>query len=310
MKKFAVISALSLSLLLGACSSSSNEGKLTPVKSGKKIEDIHGVGVASDGTTYVATHEGLFSTKDVGNSWNKVSSSSDDLMGFNLRSDGTMMTSGHPGKNSEYPNPIGVLISKDKGMSWKKVEYVGKIDFHVLTSYHHDPTIIYGLNQMGTGQYGAGIYKSTDGGKKWSKVEPKGLPGDLMKVYSLLVLPENKNTLLAGTEMGVMISKDAGANWEMFDNTRLITAMTVMPNGKDIIGYSMSDMVSGVMITQDAGQSWTSIGLDLGKDAASSISVNQKDEKQIAVSSFSTSLYETKDGGQKWDQIITDGKMK
>ncbi|WML24925.1 hypothetical protein [Neobacillus sp. OS1-33] len=131
-----------------------------------------------------------------------------------------------------------------------------------------------------------------------------------MKVYSLLVLPENKDTLLAGTENGVMISKDGGENWNVFDETRLITAMTLMPNGKDIIGYSINNMVSGVMISQDNGESWSSIGLDLGEDAASSISVNQKDEKQIAVSTFSTSLFETKDGGQKWDQIITTGKLK
>ncbi|MEH6908130.1 F510_1955 family glycosylhydrolase [Neobacillus drentensis] len=309
MKKIAVLSVLSLSLILSACGST-EDSKIAPVKSGKTIEDIHGVGVSNDGTTYVATHEGLFSTKNVGKTWSKVGQSSDDFMGFHLRSDGTMMTSGHPGQDSEYPNPMGILVSKDKGLSWKEVEYVGKIDFHLLTTYHHDPKIIYGLNQMGTGQYGAGIYKSLDGGEKWAKVEPKGLPGDLMKVYSLLVLPENKDTLLAGTENGVMISKDGGENWNVFDETRLITAMTLMPNGKDIIGYSINNMVSGVMISQDKGESWTSIGLDLGEDAASSISVNQKDEKQIAVSTFSTSLFETKDGGQKWDQIITTGKLK
>lgn len=309
MKKAVIFSVLSLSLVLAACSST-GEAKLTSVKSGKKIEDIHGVGLANDGTTFVATHEGLFSTKDVGKNWNKVGTSNDDLMGFHMRSDGTMMTSGHPGNNSKYPNPIGVLSSKDLGLHWDMVEYVGKIDFHVLTSYHHDPNIIYGLNQMGTGLYGAGIYKSTDGGKKWAKIVPKGLPDDLMKVYSLLVLPDNTDILLAGTQNGVMISNDGGENWQMFDNTRLITAMTVMPNGKDVIGYSMTNMLSGLMISQDNGWSWKNLGLDLGKDAASSISVNQKDEKQIVVSTFDTSLYETKDGGKNWDKIITTGTLK
>lgn len=309
MNKVAVISVMSLSLILSACGST-GESKITSVKSGKKIEDIHGVGVSNNGTTYIATHEGLFSTKDVGETWNKVGSANDDLMGFHLRSDGTMMTSGHPGANSEFPNPMGILISKDKGLHWKKVKYTGKIDFHILTTYHHDPNVIYGLNQMGTGQYGAGIYKSVDEGKKWGKIEPTGLPDDLMKVYSLLVLPDSKDTLLAGTENGVMISKDGGENWKVFDNTRLITAMTLMPNGKDIIGYSISNNESGAMISKDGGKSWNSMGLELGKDAASSISVNQKDEKQIAVSTFNTSLYETKDGGQTWDQIITSGKLK
>jgi photosystem II stability/assembly factor-like uncharacterized protein len=309
LKKIVVLSVLSLSLVLSACGSK-EESKVTAVKSGKKIEDIHGVGVSNDGTTYIATHEGLFSTKDEGDTWNKVGAAKDDFMGFHLRSDGIMLTSGHPGSDSDLPNPMGVLISKDKGLNWKEVEYTGKIDFHLLITSQQDPNIIYGFNQMGTGQYGAGFYKSIDGGEKWSKVEPKGLPEDLHKVYSLLVMPEDNNTLLAGTEVGVMISKDGGENWDMFDDTRLITAMTVMPNGKDIIAYSINNMVSGVMISQDSGESWTSIGLDLGDDAASSISVNQKDEKQIAVSTFSTSLFVTEDGGQKWDQIITSGTFK
>lgn len=115
----AIFSVLSLSLLLSACSST-NDGKLTSVESGKKIMDIHGVGVANDGTTCVATHEGLFLTKDEGGSWKKVGSVGDDLMGFNMRSDGTMMTSGHTGNNSKMPNPMGVLISKNKGMSWER----------------------------------------------------------------------------------------------------------------------------------------------------------------------------------------------
>lgn len=308
MKKITIISVMSLNLLLAACNSS-NESKLTPLKTGKKIEHIHGVGISNNGTTFVATHEGLFSTKHSGE-WNKVGSAEDDLMGFHMRSDGTMLTSGHPGPNSDLPNPIGVLISKDKGLNWKKVQYAGKIDFHILTTYHHDPTIMYGMNQMGAGKYGAGIYKSMDGGVKWEKIEPKGLPNELSKVYSLLILPGNKNTLLAGTDFGVMISKDGGETWTMFDDTRLITAMTVMPNGKDLLAYSMSNIESGVMISQDYGHSWVSVGLSLGEDAAASISVNQKDETQIAVSTFKSSLYETKDGGQKWNKLISAGTLK
>lgn len=309
MKKKAIVFALGLSFILSACSSG-NEQKLTAVNSGKKIEDIHGVGIEKDGSTYVATHEGLFTTQNSGKNWSKVGSMDADLMGFTMKSDGTMLTSGHPGTNSNLPNPIGVLDSKDKGLNWNKIEYTGKIDFHVLTSDFKDPNVIYGLNQMGTGQYGAGIYKTLDGGKNWLKIEPKGLPGDLMKVYSLLVLPENKNYLLAGTEIGVLLSKDGGKQWEEFDNTRLITAMTVMPNGKDLLAYSMSNQLSGVMVSNDEGQSWSQLGLDLGKDAASSLSINPQNEKELVLSTFSTSLYHSTDGGQNWDKLINNGKFQ
>lgn len=311
MKKFTIFSVLSLSVILSACSGgASEEQTLNAVKSGKKIEDIHGIGIASDNTTYIASHDGLYSTQDVGGSWNKVGTFDADLMGFHLKSDGTMLTSGHPGPKTDLPNPIGILTSKDKGFNWKQVEFTGKIDFHLLTSSVENPEVIYGINQMGTGQYGAGIFKSIDNGEKWEKIEPKGLPDDIHQVYSLIIMPDDDQKLLAGTENGVMISEDGGQTFNLFDNSRLITAMAIMPNGTDLISYSITNDGAGVMISKDNGQSWTKIGLDLGEDAASVISVNPKNPDHIAVSTFSTSLYVSEDGGQNWEQIITNGTMK
>jgi photosystem II stability/assembly factor-like uncharacterized protein len=310
MKKLTIVSILSLGLVLAACSGSDEGQTLSPVKSGKKIEDIHGIAVSEDSTTYVATHEGLFSTQDFGEQWNKVGPFDADLMGFHLKSDGTMMTSGHPGPKTDLPNPIGVLTSKDKGLNWEEVEYVGKIDFHILTSSNKNPDVIYGLNQMGTGKYGAGIYRSMDGGEKWEKIEPTGLPEDMHQVYSIMVMPDDDSKLLVGTENGVLISEDGGNTFSVYDNTRLITAMTLMPNGTDIMSYSITNEDAGVMISSDLGQTWSKIGLDLGDDAASVISVNPKNDDHIAVSTFGTSLHVTQDGGQTWEQIITAGKLK
>jgi photosystem II stability/assembly factor-like uncharacterized protein len=310
MKKLTVFSILSLGLILSACSGADEEQTLSLVKSGKKIDDIHGIAIAADSTTYVATHEGLFSTKDLGEKWNKVGSFDADLMGFHLKSDGTMVTSGHPGAKTDLPNPMGFLTSKDNGFTWEPIEYVGKIDFHILTSSVKNPDVIYGLNQMGTGKYGAGIFRSSDGGEKWEKLEPKGMPEDLHQVYSLMVMPDSDSKLLAGTEKGVLLSEDGGKTFNLYDNSRLITAMTVMPNSTDIISYSISNEGAGVMISNDLGQTWSKLGLDLGEDAASVISVNPKNVDHIAVSTFGTSLHVTEDGGQTWEQIITSGSLK
>jgi photosystem II stability/assembly factor-like uncharacterized protein len=308
--KLTWISIFSLGLILGACSGVEQEQNLSPVKSGKKIEDIHGIAVGDDGTTYVATHEGLFSTKDVGENWSKVGAFDADLMGFHLKSDGTMITSGHPGAKTDLPNPMGFLTSSDRGFNWEPIEYVGKIDFHILTSSIKNPDVIYGLNQMGTGKYGAGIFRSIDGGKKWEKIEPIGMPDDLHQVYSIMVMPDDDFKLLAGTEMGVLLSEDGGKTFHLYDNSRLITAMTVLPNSKDIISYSISNEGTGVMVSTDLGKTWNKVGMDLGEDAASVISVNPKNVDHIAISTFGTSLHVTEDGGQTWEQIIKSGSLK
>ncbi|NHC40141.1 hypothetical protein G6549_09170 [Bacillus sp. MM2020_1] len=52
---------------------------------------------------------------------------------------------------------------------------------------------------------------------------------------------------------------------------------------------------------------FNTIGIGMKSKA---IAVNQKDEKQIADSTFATSLYETKDRGENWNQLITTGKLK
>lgn len=309
MSRFTII-ILSLSVILAACSRSGGEQTNTQVKSGEKIEDIHGIAIADDNTTYVATHEGLFSTKDVGKTWSKVGSFDADLMGFHLKSDGTMITSGHPGAKTDIPNPMGILTSKDKGLNWEAMEFTGKVDFHLLTSSTNNPDIIIGLNQMGTGQFGAGIYKSIDGGEKWEKIEPIGMPEDKHQVYSLLVMPNDDSKLLAGTEDGVLISEDGGMTFNVFDNSRLITAMTMIPNSTEIISYSITNEDAGIMISKDLGKSWDKVGLDLGEDAASVISVNPKNTDHIAVSTFGTSLFLSEDGGETWKQVIESGTLK
>ncbi|HHY73460.1 MAG TPA: exo-alpha-sialidase [Bacillus bacterium] len=154
---------------------------------------------------------------------------------------------------------------------------------------------IYGLNQMGEGEYGAGIFKSTDGGQNWEKIEPKGLSEDLHKVYAMVALPDNENTLLAGTESGIMRSDDGGKTWVMHGGERFITAFAVIPNeNKDLISYSITKDDAAIMIS---------------KDAANYISVNPENLKQILVSSFNNSVFVSEDGGDNWNEVIKAGAI-
>ncbi|HYK73417.1 MAG TPA: hypothetical protein VEV44_09895, partial [Pseudoneobacillus sp.] len=74
--------------------------------------------------------------------------------------------------------------------------------------------------------------------------------------------------------------------------------------------YSISNDGVGIMISQDLGTTWNKVGLDLGEDAASVISVNPKNEEHIALKTFESSMHVSEDGGQTWEQIITTGSLK
>lgn len=313
MKKFTVLAGIiTLGLVITGCSSAaSKEGNAAEkeVSKGFKAEHLHGVAYAEDQHIYIATHEGMLAT-DGGKKWTMKGNYDFDFMGYNVMSDGTMISSGHPGKASNLPNPLGFMVSENNGKKWEPISMLGKVDFHILSSNFSKPEIIYGVNQMDSGSYKAGIYKSSNKGKDWELLKSTGLPQDLHTIYSIVSMPDDSNILLAGTDSGILKSEDGGITWAMFDQTRLITAFGVLPDTKELIGYSISNEEAGVMTSADFGKTWTNRGFDLGRDAVAYFGVNPKDSKKIAISTFENSVFTTVDGGENWTPLMDKGVVQ
>ena len=121
----------------------------------------------------------------------------------------------------------GGYRSADGGKNWKKVLYVdantGCAD---LSMDPVNPRILYAAMwdhrrlpwQMRSGGKGSGLYKSTDGGETWSRLE-KGLPKELGKM-GVSVCRSNPNRVYAVIESdtqaekgGVFRSEDGGKSW-------------------------------------------------------------------------------------------------
>lgn len=313
MKKLTIAaSLLSFAVIVSGCSSSdeAKEEETKKIESGYKADHLHGIAYGEDQQIYVATHEGMLSSDSLGEKWEMKGNYDFDFMGFNVLSDGTMITSGHPGEKSSLPNPLGVMVSANNGKEWKSKSLLGKIDFHILSSNFSNPKVIYGVNQMDSGNYNSGIYKSNDKGKKWERIDASGLPEDLHQIYSLMSMPDDENVLLAGTEIGVLRSEDGGKTWESFDQKRLITALGVMPDTKDLISYSISNTEVGIMISNDQGQTWENKGLDLGQDAVAYFGINPDDSNKIVLSTFENTVMVTEDGGENWETIMDKGEVQ
>lgn len=312
MKKLSILaSLLAVGVIISGCSSSNDanaEGK--KIESGYKAEHLHGIAYAEDQNIYIATHEGMISTGVSGEKWQMSGVYDFDFMGFHVLSDGTMITSGHPGATSSLPNPLGIMISENNGEKWDSKSLLGKVDFHILSSNFSNPKVIYGVNQMDSGSYKAGIYKSTDKGDKWENIGAVGLPDDLHTIYAVMSLPDDENTLIAGTTEGVLRSEDGGKTWESFDPTRLITALGVLPGSKELISYSITNTEVGIMISKDGGATWENQGFDLGQDAVAYFGVNPKDANKIAISTFENSVMVSEDGGQNWTTLMEKGIVK
>ncbi|PLR83651.1 F510_1955 family glycosylhydrolase [Bacillus sp. V33-4] len=297
-------------ILISGCSNESGNGDEKTLESGYKVEHIHGLAYTENNSIYVASHEGMIMTKNEGKDWVTAGNTDFDFMGFHVQSDGTMLTSGHPGAKSDLPNPLGVLESTNNGKKWETKALLGKVDFHILSSNYHNPEMIYGVNQMDSGDYKAGIYKSTDRGENWERLKATGLPDDLHGMYSLLSLPDDENVLIAGTNEGVFRSEDGGKTWKPADPSRLITAISVIPGSSELISYSITEAEAGIMKSKDSGQTWEKIGLDLGKDAVSYFGIHPKEPNKIAVVTFENNLLVSEDGGENWSTLMEKGELQ
>lgn len=61
---------------------------------------------------------------------------------------------------------------------------------------------------------GAHVFRSTDGGRRWNSIDGAGASGlPDIPVHVIVVDPTNTQRLFLGTDLGVFVSTDGGANW-------------------------------------------------------------------------------------------------
>lgn len=130
------------------------------------------------------------------------------------------------------PNPErGVFRSKDGGQNWEKVLFVdektGAVD---LAMDPTNPRILYAAFWqvirtpwgLYSGGEGSGLYKSTDGGDHWQKLE-RGLPPGPLGKIGVTVSPVRPQRLWASVEAregGIFRSDDWGESWVRVNSDR------------------------------------------------------------------------------------------
>jgi photosystem II stability/assembly factor-like uncharacterized protein len=135
-----------------------------------------------------------------------------------------------------------VLKSTDGGATWTDI--TGPITFPGVSTLTIDPqdrmTVYAGTGhgpQMGPG--GEGLFKSTNGGQSWSKVQ--AIPD--VAVPSVIVHPTDSNRVVVGTARnGVYVSDDGGGSFEQRNNGFLagtpgptVWALAVHPSNPEVM---------------------------------------------------------------------------
>ena len=149
---------------------------------------------------------------------------------------------------AESPKVKGVLwagsddgmlhVSRNGGSTWENVTPPGygrlTRTAHIDPS-PHDPAVVYvAANRYQQDDFAPYLWKSADYGKTWTKIVT-GIPGT---AYTRVVRedPVRRGLLYAGTEVGVWVSLDDGANWQPMQlNLPRVSVRDLTVHGNDLI---------------------------------------------------------------------------
>jgi photosystem II stability/assembly factor-like uncharacterized protein len=202
----------------------------------------------------------------------------------------------------------GVFRTRDGGTSWDKVLYVddgtGAID---LVMNRTSPDTLYAAMyekhrmpwQLVLGGPGSGVYRTDDGGTKWTKLT--GLPSGHVGRIGLDISPKNPNVL-------TVIVENLNPRTEGMPARTDACAPPQGATGGGGRGGGRADgpMGNEVYRSEDGGRTWKKTHADsidvAGSKAPYSfnqIKTNPADPMQIIVNS--DSMYESRDGGKTWN---------
>ncbi|HUZ49355.1 MAG TPA: hypothetical protein VMW12_06375 [Candidatus Dormibacteraeota bacterium] len=231
----------------------------------------------------VSYGDGLYKTTDGGKHWKRVGlalTRSISRIAIDPKNPNHVVVGafGDPFKDSTHR---GVYVTFNGGKTWSKSLYVGPMSgASDIAMNPQNPSVVYaGIWQFRrkpwtftSGGPQDGLYKSTDGGRKWKRVTGNGFPTGYTGRIGLAIAPSNPNRVYALIEAkgGILWrSDDAGAHWKMMSNDTLVdqrpfyfTHIAVDPKNENHV-YAVSEMLSE---SKDGGKKFKEIAKSVHVD--------------------------------------------
>jgi len=289
-----IVSTVAVTVLLSGCSAATPAAPRM-----NELGHVHGLD-ATHGRIFAATHQGVwaidaaklgdgFATETTA----RVGISSQDTMGFTVARSGVMFASGHPdpGNNpQQLPANLGLVQSLDAAQTWKTVSLSGHTDFHdLVTATTSDARVrIYGYD---AGQQRVRI--SDDGGHTWHD-------GATLSLRKLAVNPNAPDTLLATTQAGVQISRDAGMTFSALPGGPLL--YLVAPVDAAAGAFIGVDVNKKIWATTDDGSTWARKGTF--DTLPESLATVQGASRLWILGAHANGIVATADHGASWVTLI------
>jgi photosystem II stability/assembly factor-like uncharacterized protein len=155
------------------------------------------------------------------------------------------------------------------------------------------PDILY------AGGAGGAVFKTTDGGVKWTMLEQIVSPSH--QISDLLIAPDNPQIIYAQTDL-LFKSIDAGKNWQFLDYFGGVTCLSMSRTNSQILVAGTAD--GRVYRSINGGGSWTEISSNLPEDRVADIAIGTANEYWVGMANGADgSLYRTANAGASWNRI-------
>ncbi len=234
------------------------------------ISHIHNLRVFGN-EILLGTHEGLYKYIDA-KTHKKIGKDSPDLMGLSVVGK-RIFAGGHPAAGSSLPNPVGLIMSTDKGQSWKTISLQGKVDFHFLEVTNSE---IYGADS-GSGE----LLYSADLGKNWKSLGKNTFS-------DIAINPQVKGSALAIREGKLYSSTNS---LKSIKESKLNVMLTSLEwNNKRLLAASGKRLLSSI----DSGKSWTTLNTFSAPIGA----ISQSDTLIVAI--VGNAILKSSDNGKKF----------
>ena len=235
------------------------------------------VGTGSDGLrSNVISGKGVYKSVNAGKTWQHIGLSDTGQIGaveINPENNDIVWVAAI-GNAFRANDERGIYKTTNGGKEWEKVLFISdQVGFADLELQPGNPDVIYAaawkaerkpwtIISGGSNDEG-GIYKSTNGGKRWKKLG-KGLPKGLIGKIDLAVSPAEPDVLYAvieaeGEERGLYKSENAGKSFkQVSSDVRLVnrpfyyTNIEVDPTNANIVFSNANPLLKSV----DGGISW------------------------------------------------------
>lgn len=239
-----------------------------------------------------STGGGVWKTTDAGNTWQNIS---DRFFGGSVgavsvsESDPNVIYVGMGEKTvrGNVSSGDGMWKSVDGGKSWKHIGLSNSRHIPRVRIHPKNSDIVYAavLGDLYKSSEERGIYKSTDGGKNWSKVLFSNADAGAI---DLIIDPNNSRILYAAT-------------WKVRR-----TPYSLESGGEG----------SALWKSTDEGETWTNIatnkGLPKGIWGISGVSVSPKNSEIVyaLIENENGGVYKSSDGGTNWNLINSDRSLR